>query len=187
MLRKQALLIILALLFLPLWAQQEQDIQLEEVIELNQLGLINTNGLNGSKQTPAVPVVSQMDEYRLLFPGGIPEIGNSAMLIQQGNQNNATITMYGNRNSLGLLQNGNNNDYEGVISGEENLLRIFQMGNNNFISQELTGNNMEMEIIQQGNNHELIHIENSGMSPAYQIQQTGSHGMKIIIENDKIW
>ena len=187
MLRKQTLLIILALLILPLWAQQEQDVQLEEVIELNQLGLINTNGLNGQKQTPVAPVVAQMDEYRSLFPAGIPEIGNSASVIQQGNHNSASITMTGDRNSFGLLQNGNNNDYEGAISGEENLLRVFQLGNNNFISQDLSGNNMEMEIIQQGNNHELIHIDNSGLSPAYQINQTGNNGMRIIIENDQVW
>ena len=187
MLIKNIHLLVMMVLMLPLWAQTGQDEkELEEVAELNQLGLIHSEEIMGAGQTKQNQAIQQ-DNYASLFPTGIPEIGNVASMIQNGNNNDASLLQSGNGNNFGLLQDGNKNAYQGSLSGEDNLIRVIQRGNHNSVTQQLEGSQMNLEVLQEGNNHELIQTETAGNSPAYQVHQQGNNGMKVILNHEKVW
>lgn len=172
--------------FLYLFAQQTEE-QLEEIIELNQLDLLDSGGILGSEQVNGVNA-GLVNTLNLEFASDdIPEMGNVASIFQIGNNNNASLFQSGNRNNFGLLQQGDNNTYEGTLKGEENLIRVFQIGDNHSLSHDLAGNQMNLEFIQEGQDHDLTIIEKSGTAPAYKVHQQGNSGMKIVIENEKIW
>lgn len=179
----------ISLFFLIIWfscnlfaQQDQQEKQLQEVVELDQLGLINNTEIIGAEQKDQS--VSEPYLFHSLFPSSLPDAGNFASVIQHGNVNQASLTQTGNRNSFGLLQDGNRNRYEGLLVGEENLIRVFQIGNNNFLQQDLAGSNMNLEVIQEGNNHKFTQIERDGTSPAYQVRMEGNNGMEIILKHE---
>lgn len=177
-----------AILVMPLSAQQTQE-QLDEVIELNQLDLLDSGGIIGSEQSNGnVNGTTLINARNFDFPSNeIPAMGNVASIYQIGDNNNASFLQTGNRNNFGLLQQGNSNNYQGILTGEENLIRVFQIGNNHTLSHDLSGDEMNMEFIQEGQNHDLTIIEKSGTAPDYIIHQQGNSGMKVVIENEKIW
>lgn len=187
MLHKIIHLLVMMMLILPLWAQNSDgDKEMEEVAELNQLGLIQSEEVMGAEQKRQHQALHQHD-YARLFPSGIPEIGNVSSMIQKGNHNDASLQQSGNGNNFGLLQDGNKNSYSGTLSGEDNLIRVIQSGNHNSVVQQLEGNQMNLEVLQEGNNHEFIQTENAGNSPAYQVHQQGNKGMKVIVKHEKVW
>lgn len=108
--------------------------------------------------------------------------GNISIVNQNGDENYAVLTRYGNGNSDIVTQNGNDNSYTSNITGGENKNQIDQNGNNNVIDQKLVGDGMDFTITQNGNNHELIQVENDGLTNGYEVTQSGN-GMRITITN----
>jgi hypothetical protein len=163
---------------------QETEENTRQVLELDELGLL-TKGIVTPMNGESTPVISEYlsSNPDLLFFYGIPEQGNTSVIYQEGDYNQAELNQAGNSNNFGLLQKGDNNQYDGTLNGDENLIRVLQLGNGNNVLQDLEGNGMQLDVIQEGNNHEVIQIEKDGSSPAYQIHQRGEHGMQITIEH----
>ncbi|MEQ9438012.1 MAG: hypothetical protein RIG62_03150 [Cyclobacteriaceae bacterium] len=103
-------------------------------------------------------------------------------IFQEGEAQQLQLFQLGNDNQWQVTQQGIGHEYTGVLRGDENQIQVLQSGAYNSLQQDLLGNGMDYQITQQGSNLELIQIENNGLAPAYQVQQTGE-GMRIIIEN----
>jgi hypothetical protein len=180
MLRSKKILFLM-LLTIPVLmvAQTEESDDLQEVVELDQIGQYDIDA-----DGDLLNVISPLDDASIAnqnSPGG-----NHAVIVQHGNDNSAILSEEGDQNNFGIYQHGNANEYEGILVGENNLIRVLQVGESNFVSQDLGGNGMRLQVIQEGSNHEVYQVEKDGSAPAYQIHQTGEAGMKIIVEHQKV-
>lgn len=112
---------------------------------------------------------------------------NQAVIIQEGNNNQADLKQDGSGNSSNVIQNGNNNTYNLDLVGDDIKTTTHQNGNRNSITQDLSGSDLDYILIQNGNNNEIIQLENSNdtQMPAYQLEQSGNN-MRIEIKQGKI-
>ena len=153
----------------------------EEVIDLDQLGILNEDGTISTSFYDTDRQIMMKARQR----AENQRTGSYVYVEQQGNRNVTEWLQQGPNNTFKLKQDGNDNVHTGYLRGEDNLIEVLQQGNNNKLTQELEGTGIDLDVSQFGNKHELIHIEKSGTSPAYQIHQEGDHGMKIKIEHEK--
>lgn len=107
---------------------------------------------------------------------------NHITVVQDGDNNLATVNQEGVNNAIEVVQSGDGNLYEGAISGEENLIHILQSGHFNKLYQFVDGQGKELQVVQEGSNLELIQVETGPGAPAYQVHQKGE-GMSIKIEH----
>jgi len=139
-----------------------------------------------------------------LIPGGTPSLpssvsGNSAVVVQDGDDNSATIEQSGTGNEASISQldgseneatvvqepgdgfPGKNNLAVIVQNGSMNQTTIRQFGKNNRAGIRLDGNNNGITLEQTGEGHEyLLDFEGSdlssvGSSEAHQVSQIGSN------------
>jgi len=108
---------------------------------------------------------------------------NLASIIQDNNNNNASITQKGNGNINTITQIGSNNDASININGDNNTSNIIQIGNKNYSLQDINASNKNYNIIQMGNNNSFQRYDNGQSPKAYIISQKGN-GLKLIISNN---
>jgi len=108
--------------------------------------------------------------------------GNQSTVSQSGNENSAILSRLGSNNVDDVTQNGSLNSFISDVTGIENYNTIDQNGSNNAIDQTLEGDGMIFNLSQHGTNHELIQVENDGLTHGYSVNQTGN-GMKVTITN----
>lgn len=180
--KKLIFLVLIVLFAIPaVFSQEPGDDIDEEWIELGQMGIINDDGTISDNNHPwANGQLTIKDRER----AETRPAGNQVYIEQQGSDNVAEWMQEGSNNSFSLKQYGNDNVHEGYLRGEDNLIKVLQQGNNLKLTQELEGTEIGLDVSQSGNEHELIHIEKSGSSPAYQIRQEGNHGMKVKIQHE---
>lgn len=133
----------------------------------------------------------------------LPSLGNSILIYQEGQQQQAAVqqasqlgrievlqqgnghqlraTKQGIGNQWQIRQEGEGHEFSGLLRGDNNDVDVGQYGANNRLVQELIGDGMEYTIVQDGQNLELIQIEHNPQAPAYRVEQTG-RDMRIIIE-----
>ena len=136
-----------------------------------------------------------------LIPGDTPPLqgsglGNSAVIVQRGDDNDATVDQQGSSNEASITQlNGDENEATVVqepgdgVPGQNNLAVIVQNGSfnqttiqqsgkNNRAGIKLVGDNNGIELEQTGDGHEyLLDFTGSGLgssSSTHQVSQTGS-------------
>lgn len=112
---------------------------------------------------------------------------NQAIIIQEGNNNQADLNQSGSGNTGNVIQNGNGNTYNLDLAGDNIKTTVHQNGNQNNINQDLSGSDLDYILIQNGSNNEIIQLENSSQTqmPAYQLEQNGNN-MRIEIKQGKI-
>ena len=114
----------------------------------------------------------------------IHQQGEDANLViseQYGRRNTADIIQEGAANQAIIIQNGNRNTYNGNVSGTGLQTYILQEGNGNTITQSLTeSTNTSTELIQIGNDNEIIHEIDGAVNQSFQLIQEGD-GQSIII------
>ena len=142
-----------------------------------------------------------------LLPGGVPTLadntsGNSAVVFQDGNDNDATINQRGSGNQASITQlNGDDNDASVVqepgdgFPGENNLAVIVQdgsynqttirqRGRNNVAGIKLDGNSNGIALEQTGHGHGyLLDFTGSGLSSAH---RTATHRVQQLGRNNQL-
>ena len=100
---------------------------------------------------------------------------NWVFLPQQGMNNMATSTTFGNNNQNTIVQYGNDNKTYNYINGNGNILNNWQQGNGNLSTISLTGNSNQTSVTQTGNNNSsTISLTNAGGANNLTVTQSNS-------------
>jgi hypothetical protein len=172
--------------------------------------VVTLPGENCEPAGPSCEGVSRTDVLDLI-PGGTPPLqgsgsGNSAVIMQRGDNNDATIEQQGpsdarpGQNNLAVLvQNGSFNQTTIRQRGQNNIAGIRLDGNDNGITLEQTGSNNEYlldftgsglgnmgsstthRVSQIGSNNRLVQV-GEGQMP-FNVRQRGD-GMRMVIRHD---
>ncbi|KAA9327181.1 hypothetical protein F0P96_18260 [Hymenobacter busanensis] len=112
-------------------------------------------------------------------------LGNLVNLVQVGSGNAATIEQAGAATRTSVEQYGTNNWVESDINGLNTESQIRQTGANNRVEQDLDVDNRRYTVEQTGRNNQLIQRENGTTTPGYEVQMRGN-GIRIIIEQGRV-
>lgn len=162
----------------------QQDFEQEMLNQLNQLNIIN---FNPATSTNATQVAQQGNNNISAIDQVNPSAGlaNTAVLIQSGNVNVATMNIVGSGNDINAIQDGNSNSYNLDLQGSDIVTNVWQDGNNNDIDQSLSVDGLDYTIIQEGNNNSINQVENDPtQATGLIIRQRGS-GMDLVIRNSR--
>lgn len=105
--------------------------------------------------------------------------GNTALIMQKGNGNDARIYQYGNDNFSGINQTGDYNDAELDLRGDRNFAVIEQYGSYNIAEKAITGNDNWFYLEQIGNG---LQFSIEGNLPQGTIITQDGNGMQIEIK-----
>ena len=109
---------------------------------------------------------------------------NQAIIVQQGDHNDARMIQRGKGNVALLTQTGDGNYYDLVLSGRNNTVSVLQDGDNNAITQRLSGFvGVNVDFTQIGNDNSIIQDLNSIREQEFKITQRGD-GLSIQITTD---
>jgi len=159
------LVLLLMFLLLPLYMLAQQQDPFEEAL---------FQKLQMSKNQQASYELSGQDQMRMhqIDRSLITKLrnqngGNTATVIQTGNDNRANvsqqgtnhqadITMEGSHLNYDLSQTGDGNVVDETITGAKSAKEVRQFGQGNVLSSQLRGNGLKHEIHQQGKANTLV-------------------------------
>lgn len=101
-------------------------------------------------------------------------------ILQVGVSNSALVNQDGADNELGLIQAGINNNFSLNQYGTNLSNFHMQVGMNNDMELQYLGNNRDITVHQFGNNLRYVEIENKPGLPAIQITQRGNNSQIIV-------
>jgi hypothetical protein len=109
---------------------------------------------------------TQSKDYQksILSNKDISEIARTKAITGNGG-NTATIIQNGNDNNSNVSQSGNNNYASHTQNGDSNTITLDQKGNDNSSCEKQTGKNNRKTIIQNGKKKETIILEQVGKEP----------------------
>ena len=171
------------LLLLSLSLQAQTPAELFESQLLQQI-----NALNVQTYAPSGAPVARQYQSGYRNEGTIEQVqqqgaANTALLIQSGQLQQATMQMTGAGNEAAVIQEGARQQYNLQLHGDHIETQILQQGYNNSIDQTLAVDGLSYTLVQQGN-HNTIRQEETDPTAAtgIMIRQQGN-GMKLIIRN----
>lgn len=211
---RRAPLVLTALLLAGLWALGAPGVEAQ--VQIEQVQSVAAQVDNATQEQVVVTLqgackpadakctgVSRFDVTGLI-PGSTPALpnnvsGNSAVVVQDGDNNDATVEQAGFGNEASITQmNGDGNDatveqgpgdgFPGqnnlaviVQNGSMNQTTIQQFGKNNIAGIKLVGNSNGITLEQTGNGNEYLldftgsDLGSTGGSTTHQVSQIGSN------------
>ncbi|GAB3838497.1 hypothetical protein [Hymenobacter jeollabukensis] len=182
----------LSILALPVVAQQNTD---REGIS-NEQQLAERLGTERLPMAPAATVGP--NTARLLQQGqqneatveqryaGAAALGNLVQIVQAGAANLADIGQYGAANRTVVDQQGAGNRAESQLTGTGIESEIRQRGNQNVLQQDLSLDNRSYLVEQRGNGNELVQRESGAApGPGYEVRMVGN-GIRLTIEQGRV-
>lgn len=150
---------------------EESDLLGDEVILDGSLVSINQVGSNNQAE-----VVQQQRFIQ----------DNQVRILQQGNDNTASVLQTGGNNRVVLQQNGDENLYSLDLEGSSNDIAVIQNGDRNVVNQRLLDSRrVSVEFIQNGDGNLIEHNGDGLLSKDIRVMQSGDN-MQVIINQTSV-
>lgn len=161
------------------------------IILLTLMGFfLATNSVVAQNSTQENEVQKQLLMQQMLINEqmALKNMSVNAQINQQGNYNYAIINDISSQshlNSTTVNQNGNSNNALLTVKGSGLNTTANQIGNENTLNLDLSGNNITGNILQQGNEHAIDASlsDYSSLNSTYTITQQGT-GSKLYIQEN---